>query len=226
MKVAKKTRRTPAPLKRRRHVAEPARRFYIFSEGVKTEPEYFGAIEREYKHTRIEVEGVGGVARTVAEQAIEQANALRRGERRRSHTSSYEEQDQVWAVFDRDNHPQFETAVAMCAARRVNIARSNPCFEVWLVLHFETYDRPTNSNGIQARLHELLPEYHHQQSPSPDFGALIEQVEAAEHRAATQLTAREAEQRPFGNPSTTVGHLTRAIREAHQLTQPKHQDQV
>lgn len=161
---------------------------------------------------------VGGVPRTVADRAIEHAKTLRRHRRRASQgMSSYEENDEVWAVMDRDDHPQFETAVAMCQARRINVARSNPCFELWLVLHLDDHDKPVTSSDIQARLHQLLPQYHHDQSPNPSFESLLENVPKAEQRAARQLRARTAEQMPFGNPSSTVGGLTRAIRKAHEL---------
>ena len=117
--------------------------------------------------------------------------------------------------MDRDDHPDFDNAIAMCRAGGVSVARSNPCFELWLVLHLEDFDKPISSTDIQARLHHLLPRYHHRQSPSPSFEPLLANVPEAEQRAARQLQARVAEQDPFGNPSTTVGCLTRAIREAH-----------
>ena len=216
-------RRTPAPLKRRKHVAEPERRFYVYCEGTKTEPEYLRAVRHRFKHAWVEVVGVGSVALTVANQAIKHAKEIRSNRRRRRQgTSSYEEQDQVWAVFDRDDHPRFDDAVAMCRSSRVRVAQSNPCFEVWLVLHLEDYDRPTSSSDIQARLHKLLPEYHHEQSPSLNFEPFLVEVRAAERRAVRQLRARKVERQPFGNPSTTVGFLTRAIRKAHELTQQRH----
>jgi hypothetical protein len=43
---------------------------------------------------------------------------------------------------------------------------------------------------------------------------MIARVEDAERRAANQLAQREKEGAPFGAPSTTVGQLTAAIREA------------
>ena len=213
------TKRTPAPLKRRKHVAEPERRFYIFCEGTKTEPKYLEAVDHQFKHAWINVTGVGGVPRTVVGQAIEHAKELRskRG-LGRSNASSYEKEDQVWVVLDRDNHPEFNNAVDMCRPHHVQVARSNPCFELWLVLHLEDFDKPTNSSDIQARLHQLFPDYHHQQSPSPNFEPLLATVLEAERRATMQLRARETEQQRFGNPSTTVGCLTRTIRDAHERT--------
>ena len=131
--------------------------------------------------------------------------------------SSFEENDQVWAMMDRDNHPDFDNVIAMCRARGIEVARSNPCFELWLVLHFDDFDKPISSGDIQTRLHKLLPQYHHRQSPMPSFESLLDKVQEAEQRAARQLEARVAERDPFGNPSTTVGCLTQAIREAHEL---------
>ena len=219
MKVAK---RTPAPLRRRAHVAEPERHFYVYCEGTKTEPEYLRNVGRRFKHARIVAVPVGGVPRTVAERAIERAKLLAQRRRPRQRTSSFEENDQVWAVIDRDKHPQFENVLAMCRVRRVKVAQSNPCFELWLVLHLDDFDKPIHSGGIQARLHELFPQYDHERSPAPDFEPLLDGMPEAEQRAARQLQARVAEQTPFGNPSTTVGHLTHAIREAHELARRRH----
>ena len=48
--------------------------------------------------------------------------------------------DEVWCVFDVEwprNHPNLRQATEKAKARNVNLAISNPCFELWLVLHFE-----------------------------------------------------------------------------------------
>ena len=49
---------------------------------------------------------------------------------------------------------------------------------------------------------------------TPDCEDLIRRVEDAERRGDEQLRRREEEDNAFGNPSTTVGQLTTAIREA------------
>ena len=128
--------------------------------------------------------------------------------------SSFEERDQVWAVFDRNSHPTFEQAVAKCRQAGVRTACSNPCFELWLVLHLEEYDRPATSGEVQRRLHELFPAFHHKRSPGPEFYGLLTGLESAQIRARRQLGSRQAEDRPFGNPSTTVACLTAAIHKA------------
>ena len=121
------------------------------------------------------------------------------------------------AVFDRDEHPNFDEAVALCVASPVGVARSNPCFEVWLILHKMDFDRPDGRHAVQTHLQSLCPEYDAAKGKRPDCVSLMDQLDAAERRAERQLAAREAEGKPYGPPSTTVFNLIRAIRLAAEL---------
>lgn len=144
-------RRSAPTLKRRPASREPKRRFTIFSEGRNTEPAYFRALAIAYRDTFIlEIERGVGVPYTIAERATERARQVRR-----SHRNSFEEHDEIWAVFDRDTHPRIEDAVAVCERYRVGVARSNPCFELWLILHEADYDKPDDSHSIQTHLCRL-----------------------------------------------------------------------
>lgn len=206
-------------LRRRGARREPRRRFILFCEGRNTEPAYFDAIRRSCKSALIAIEthpGVG-VPYTIATRAVEQVRVIGFGRRSRRRKDSFEEADQVWAVFDRDEHPRFNEAVAYCESNGLGVARSDPCFELWLILHKRDHDRPDDRRAIQAVLEELRPEYDAGGAKTPDCDNLVTRVEQAEQRAETQLQRREQEGNPFGNPSTTVGRLTRAIREADEL---------
>ena len=198
-----------AALKRRRHVREPERRFHIYCEGTKTEPAYFEALQGEFDQVQLEVNPVGGEPQYVARKAIEHHRKSRRGRR-----SSFEETDQVWAVFDRDKHTTFAAALNDCRTAGVRVASSNPCFELWLVLHFVPYDKPAASAHIQRQLRELFPAYNHEKTPGPNFRDLLETLEEAEKLARQQLRSRSDQGAPFGNPSTTIVCLIGAIREA------------
>jgi len=208
-------RRAPE-LRRRRHTREPKRRFIVYCEGENTEPAYLGALRRACADALIEIETIGavGVPQTVARQATERVRAEGLGRRRGRPLSSFEEGDQVWAVFDRDDHEGFQEAVNRCEQAGVFVGRSNPCFELWLILHEQEYDKPDGRDAVQAHLQRLRPEYDRRRRKLPDCTALIALVEAAEARAESQLERREEERAPYGRPSTTVGRLTRAIREA------------
>ena len=209
--------REPPRLKRRPHQGEPKRRFVLFCEGRNTEPAYFKAIRSVYRNALISVEthGGAGVPRTIAEKAAEEA-----GKNRRRKKDSFEKDDQVWAVFDRDEHPRFDEAVRLCEASGVRVARSNPCFELWLILHERDYDRPQNRRDMQRKLERLRPEYEINGDKTPDCADLVTRVEEAERRGEELLRKRKEGGDPYGNPSTTVGRLTRAIREASDAASP------
>lgn len=218
LRTENRNRRAPS-LRRRGARREPRRRFILFCEGRNTEPAYFDALRRACSSALVAVEarpGVG-VPYTIATRAVEHARDLGLGRRRRRKKDSYEEADQVWAVFDRDEHPRFNEAVAHCESNGIGVARSDPCFELWLILHERDHDRPDHRRAVQEVLEELRPEYDADGAKTPDCDNLVTRVEQAEQRADTQLRRREQEGNPFGNPSTTVGRLTRAIREADEL---------
>ncbi len=168
----------------------------------------------------IEVERGVGVPKTVAQQAVKFAKSQGLAPRSGRKRSSFEENDQVWAVFDRDEHPHFEDAVTLCEKHGVGVARSNPCFELWLILHAQDYNKPNDRHKLQAALKTLRPEYDPSGSKTLNCDELLTRVEAAEQRAAKQLQNRELDDCPYGNPSTTVGELTRAIRKVNESAQP------
>lgn len=64
-----------------------------------------------------------------------------------------ESDDQLWALFDQDHHFQANhvrgttRAIQEAKSREVKIAVSNPCFEVWLILHFCELPRETPIDG-------------------------------------------------------------------------------
>ena len=221
---AKPRSRAAHSLRRRRHGREPKQRFVLFCEGANTEPAYFSAVQRACPNTLIEVRGGVGVPMTVAQQAeaYSRENGLAPGSRRRKRPKeSFEENDQVWAVFDRDDHPRFKEAVELCVRNAVGIAWSNPCFELWLILHECDYGQPSTRQNVQKELEALRPEYARRGAKIPDCDDMVERVEGAERRGTMLLREREKDGcAPFGNPSTTVGELTRAIREADKRARP------
>jgi hypothetical protein len=217
------SRRTPS-LRRGRHQREPKRRFIIYCEGAKTEPNYLAALRRSCSGALIEVETIpgAGVPFTIAESAADRSRKLGLSTKRRKVLNSFEEGDQVWAVFDRDEHPRFNEAVALCEKNRVGIGRSNPCFEVWLILHLEEYDKPDGRHAVQAYLRSIRPEYEPDGAKTPNCADLVTRVDQAERRAEAQLIRRESEGSPYGPPSTTVGCLIRAILDAAAAARVKH----
>ena len=202
-------------LRRRPSRREPKRRFILFCEGKKTEPAYFDAIKRLCSSTLISVEVVGGVGvpHTIAKKAVEYVKH-ELGHGRRRPRSSFEKTDQVWAVFDRDTHPRFPESIALCKEHGVRVGQSNPCFELWLILHERDYNRYEEREKMQAILQDLRPEYDKDGGKVPDCDEMVTRVDQAEIRGASLLRQRRLAKDPYGNPSTTVCCLTREIRDA------------
>ena len=202
-------------LRRRVATREPKRRFTLICEGKNTEPEYFRALQATLPGALIEliVEPAVGAPMTIAKRAATLRRKARTGD-------SFAQNDEIWAVFDRDEHPNFDEAVRLCANKGISVARSNPCFEVWLILHHADFHAPDGRHAVQARLTEFHPEYAPNRGKRLDFSAILDKRPAAEMRAERQLAAREAEGSPFGPPSTTVFELTQAIARASERSSP------
>ena len=151
---------------------------------------------------------------TIAREAVKfaKSRALTRHSRRKK--DSFEDNDQVWAVFDRDDHPRFQEAVNLCEEHGIRVARSNPCFELWLILHEQDYNKPTSRSDLQGVLRSIRPEYVPKRGKLPNCTDLVIRVREAERRADMQLKSWEQAGLPYGNPSTTVGILTCAIHDA------------
>jgi len=73
-----------------------------------------------------------------------------------------DDQDEMWCVFDRDNNSQdsIDDAVTIARKNGFNIAFSNPCFEIWLLWHFEdTFSCREISQNLVKELKPYLGEY-------------------------------------------------------------------
>jgi hypothetical protein len=116
----------------------------------------------------------------------------------------------VWAVFDKDDHDVHE-ALEMARLNSIDIAFSNPCFEIWPLLHYENYGAQNDRHTVQRRLSALMARYDHDQGGVIDFDEIKDSFPDAYERAARLNAARAAENCEGGCPSTTAGELVRKI---------------
>ena len=123
-------------LRRRKPRITPNRRILIVCEGEVTEPRYFRDLGNRVR-TGLEVKVVGpvGVPWTVVSEAIRlSAEARRAAKREQDRFLLY---DEIWCVFDRDDHPRVNESINRAKAHGLSVALSNPCFELWILLHFQ-----------------------------------------------------------------------------------------
>ncbi len=130
----------------------------IVCEGSATEPMYFNAVTKHLRLAAITVRRAKGSApMTVVQDAV--ASKLQR-EQIANQSSSVAAYDQVWCVFDVDQHPKLRDALALAEKHQISVALSNPCFEFWLLLHFERFAITGQSRShIQRELKRHIPKY-------------------------------------------------------------------
>lgn len=176
----------------------------IVCEGTKTEPNYFKELIDDLELNTANVQTVASPS-TCPRQLVEFALA----------ESKNEEYDYVYCVFDKDNHTKYDEArQLMKNSSKLVTAHSVPCFEYWLILHFQAtttpfYGNASKSPGAEAltKLKQYLPQY--QKGLHGTFSLLKNRLDKAVTRAdevnASALAANT------DNPSTYVVDLVREL---------------
>lgn len=114
--------------------------------------------------------------------------------------------DEIWCVADVD---EYDIGAAATAATRsgVELAVSNPCFEVWLLLHLCATTRQfADYRDVRKELNRVLPGYDKARLRFPDFSS---GVGSAVTRARRLDEAAGAGTPP--NPSSGVWRLVARI---------------
>ena len=180
----------------------------MYSEGKKTEPLYFKAYELAISSAVIEVvcERERGDPKRLLTLAEKKRNEINGRAYQRLNGSA----DKVWVAFDRDDHDDIPQVISQCGKLDIGVAYSNPCFEVWLILHKENYDRDEHRDLTQRKCEEVCDGYSKDSGKFPDFSKILNNVEAAEDRAEKLLKRRSEDNSP--SPFTTVHLLTQEMR--------------
>ena len=134
---------------RRQAFRDPRPRLLIVCEGEKTETQYFEQFARFHRNSLVKVE--------VAPEHDKALPAVRIAKRLKAEASASAKRegdanlkyDAVWCVFDVDEHPHVPEALVMAQKNGIKIALSNPCFELWLILHVR--DAPGMLDGHNAK---------------------------------------------------------------------------
>lgn len=186
---------------------------HIVCEGINTEPRYFSDCVEHYAAGLVQLEIIpgAGVPDTLVRKAIEVREELLRKKRRSP--DSFAACFRVWAVFDRDEHPLVEESIALAIENKIDVAFSDPCFEVWPILHLQNYGAQDGRHEVQRRLSELMPTYEHDRGAIIDFVTIKDELQTAYERASRLNEERKNENCPHGCPSTTVGDLVLKIKQ-------------
>ncbi|MGW6934679.1 RloB family protein [Lentzea sp. NPDC054927] len=206
------TRRKPLSeersLSRKRPQFEPRTRFLVLCEGRVTEPEYFEFVRNELRERTIVIKitkNKGDPLEIISVAADMRKDALVRAKRAKDYNLKY---DQVWAVLDVDDHHRLPAAIDLAKKEHINLAISNPSFELWALLHHQDQSAHIENDSLRAKLRRHMPEY----DKSLDCESLKGKYSLAKNRAEALERQHERNDKSAGcNPSTAVWRLVDEI---------------
>jgi hypothetical protein len=178
----------------------------IVCEGKVTEPYYFDDLRvlvRSVIDLKLEP---AGAPKKVVERAVElKREAERLARRSRDLNDRY---DEVWCVFDVDEHPLLAEAKQQALANGLDVAISNPCFELWVLLHFQDQSAHIERDRVQSLCRHYMPGYE-KKLPCSILAPLLDE---AVGRALRLAAWHETRGTTGENPSTGVHLLVERIR--------------
>jgi hypothetical protein len=127
----------------------------IATEGERTEPLYFNGL-RSLAATDTQVIHILG-----SRSSSSSPKAVLKRLREESKKKGATEEDICWMVVDRNSwlDEQLEEATRECRKSGYGIALSNPCFELWLVLHLQEEKTPLTCGLCASELERQLGAY-------------------------------------------------------------------
>lgn len=195
-------------------------RILIVCEGSKTEPNYFKEIRSKYRLHTANIEVQPSESGTAPIQVVEHAKALFEfGDRHKNIQKRAFER--VYAIFDRDDHKSYFAALMLAQSINGKLKNDNnhpivfeaivsvPCFELWLLLHFEDVQTPLHRDEVMRRLKMHLPDY--EKGTRKAFGITCDHLEIATNRAerlSLQFNAH-TDPEPYTAIHQLVGDLTK-----------------
>lgn len=192
---------------------------HIYCEGAKTEPNYINSYLQEKfpGNRRRSVIKVEPTKKNTPIQLVDEAVKHKK-------SSACPKNDIFWVVFDRESvikYPDHLHAVASEKARLngINIAISNVCFELWLLLHFQENGSPygnytdlINNSKLKAHLKENgIHEY--DKANTSIFDSVKLRLDFA-REAAKKMNKRTLES---ANPQKTKPYQLNPFTEIHLL---------
>jgi hypothetical protein len=199
--------RARRPARQRPHLqAKPL--VLIVTEGSATEPEYFRGFAKSFHNPRVRIEVVGGegAPKTIVESAKKRKqDAENRARRENDENLRF---DQVWCVFDVDQHANIPDAKQMARDNGIELAISNPCIELWLWLHFAEQPGMRDRRDLQRMMAQHIRNY----DKHVNYSDYASGYESAVQRALRLDAEAEADNEQGRNPSTGVWRLTESIR--------------
>jgi RloB-like protein len=182
----------------------------VLVEGHVTEEGYFMFWRRRARRDAlVEIHEFHGTPKSLVEKAVDVKAEEKRNEKRgrgRAH-------DEFWCVFDVDEHPYLQDAIELASTHGIGLAVSNPCIELWFLLHFVDQTAYIDRRAAQTQAKAQLKCGKHLSL------AALESL--AEHFALAETRARRLDEKHRddgtpapGNPSSSIWRIIDSIARA------------
>ncbi len=195
----------------RRRVTGKALRYEIlvFAEGKVTEEGYLRHHHSRNRSTvNVEIHEFRGNPLSLVRRAMEVKKKEARDEKRGRGRA----RDEVWCVFDVDKHPSLKEAVFLAHEHGIHLAISNPCIELWFLIHFDDQTAFIERHDAQrsASKHTRCEKSLSREA----LVALDRNYEIAKQRARRLARKHKGDgtQFPDDNPSSGVWQVVDSIR--------------
>lgn len=181
------------------------RKILITTEGVNTEPQYFEKFAAFLKAKAVRVVSLRPVGIGKDPLSVVKEADRRRGIEKREGDPF----DEVWCVVDVDAHATLQKACTEAKRLKIEMAISAPCFEIWLLWHFEerttAIDARTLSRTLKSKWgfsDKSMPE----NFPYDRYNAALKRAHRCE-----EIRVRHTPP----NPSSSVPSLIQALVKAY-----------
>ncbi len=202
--------RSRRPARGRRPYREPKPKILVVTEGEVTEPEYIEGFKNTFKNLLVEL-CIKGKLETAPIRLVEAAIKIKKEAEKQAKrkNDSFLKYDQVWCVFDVDENRSIQDARKMARDNDIRLAISNPCFEIWLYLHFAEQPGMQTCQELRRKMKKFIPGY----NKHVNFSDYQDGYEIAVTRAKKLAENSQPDKEDEVNPSTSVWKLTEQIRQ-------------
>lgn len=172
--------------------------FIILCEGTKTEPFYLKAIKDSYQLLNVKL------VKSKAHDLEAMLSVIENDPEKQ-----FDGYDHIWCVVDDDAKPQNQRMIPEFKRKNINVAYSNPCIELWFLLHVYYTTGFMNSQEAFEKFKGCYSDYTKSWTL---FSMIIPRTdEAIKNAKALRSHHESCGNDEYSCPSTTVDRLVSAL---------------
>jgi hypothetical protein len=224
-KEERKQARAEKKIERKEKTKKELERIILACEGTVTEKDYFESIFKEL----MDIKGISKTSLVIAKHAHTNPKGVLHD--LEMELEKDDEFEYKWIVIDRDEMrvnggghslEDFNAAISSAKAQGINVAYSNPSFEIWYLLHFEYRNTGIDRDEVIVKLNRYID--YVKNSKKIFFEIKEKQIDAIgfSKRLEAEYRTGGRELNPaMDNPSSTVYQLVEQLNKFKDLSEQK-----